>query len=994
MITSIYWESLLNGITTTKISAYSLSPIDAHNQDIKNIYQLKVCQTGSGFVDIYKTKRQWEIIVGSEGVRTFNYCGGNNKDGRTNMNYSLDLINNQTVMFNTFKFLYPSWRAKQRKLSNVRNYSTMNNIENSLIRVLNKSAKKLIDSKIWPMEDKVFRKCAIDLKKREEKKVAKQCTNIFKNSNEFISILTSNIENEEKSIINKLLKDASHKVESLVWKIIAIELISLGSGSTTPGIDKLAFKKIAAKASTKERALKILSEEIDKLKQNVSLAKGKTNQAIQRKGLINLNSREKLRREFKRKKRILNIENRNRLKNLMNDPIKHANDNRTLSIEYNRTLKWKLLAELKYNKLINYVVDPIKRVNIPKKEGSNEVRPLGIHTIRDRCVQMLLKLVLEPIMEPLGDNYSFGYRRGRSGHLAVSCLTNYLVFKRRDGGKRKRQNTFPDKVKGDKVPEFFTTKHVIDCDIKGFFDNIAHGWLIKNVPMPVKYEGLLLTFLKAPIVYDNKVIKEVSDIGIPQGGILSPLIANWTLDGLDELLNKTVKSKTNHPWNSYFYPEGKREYLEKKGLLENLNSRGMIERPAGRNVISYVRFADDVIIVTNNAELVKVIMVELKNFLEVRGLWLSDTKTKIIAWKMGSKLDFLGWTFILIKPKKVNWMIKAKRKQAGKLRDWAGLYCFPSNKSTKSLRDKVKIITSMKNTFKAVTIICQELSLLIRGWSNYFNPGGKQSVLRNKLDWYIDRRIRRYLFRKFGRSKIGWAINKFCRFNQKYIGLHTKTYQGIPSTFKVPRLAQIGVDAPWSLIKPDASLIKNSCIINTEPYSKGKILLDYLSKKDHAVLYTAQKGICLICNLKLHINTDDDENTKLHNAENLFGISHRDTWVLNNLDNEWNYFPNTYKGLVIDHLIPISLSVHIKEVYNILNDISNKQLIHNSCHKIKTKTDKIIIKEFKKIVNEINNKDVNGEVEQIHNFKKAIRDEYFKDNFDKYQSYKSLIKNI
>jgi retron-type reverse transcriptase len=174
------------------------------------------------------------------------------------------------------------------------------------------------------------------------------------------------------------------------------------------------------------------------------------------------------------------IGKRIRLKEITENPILEANKLRNTSIEHNLSLKFNLLASLKYNNLKNFVPDPIKRVYIPKGKGSSDkLRPLGIPTIKDRCLQMLLKIILEPIMEPLGDYNSFAYRRGRNPLLAVSHLSNSLVFKRRGGDDRKRQKTFKSRgnrpiSQKEKVGEFYSTKYIIDCDIKGFFDNISH----------------------------------------------------------------------------------------------------------------------------------------------------------------------------------------------------------------------------------------------------------------------------------------------------------------------------------------------------------------------------------------------------------------------------------------------------------------------------------------------------------------------------------------
>jgi retron-type reverse transcriptase len=990
-----------------------------------------------------------QLFVGSEKIRLFNYRDGNNNDGRMNNKIycSLDLHNMKRVIFSSSVSLCRSQSFNRRKInySTIRYYTSpikSNNNTENLTGELNKLAKSLIKKNVWPMEDRTFKKQAILLKKREEIRIGKQCTDVFKNSQNLILILNprqvekendalneilnakdecednnspddikrkdeskdknltkNNIlkgksvdKNKNEIFLQELMKGVEFKLESLTWKILAIELVSKSLGSSSPGVDGIAFQKVSAKTDNRQRANRILSEEIANLKQKISLAKGKTNQAIQRKGINKLNEREKLRRWLKKEGRLTIIYMKKRFKELTNHPIFEANMKRKIAINHNLNLKFELLAKMKYNKIKNFIADPIRRVLIPKA-NSKDLRPLGIPTIRDRCVQMILKIALEPIMEPLGDYNSFGYRRGRSAHQAVSHLSNFLAFRRRDGSKRKRQKTFKNKIREKpkvKIPEFYSTMHIFDCDIKGFFDNISHDWIMATLPIPHKYKHLLLSSLKAPIKYNEEIINEETKSGLMQGGIISPLLANWTLDGLDATLHKCIYTKTNHEWSGYFYPPGKREFLEKKNLLTGLTLRRHKERASGRNTVSVVRFADDFIVVSNNKELKSTILNVLKTFLYQRGLVLSDTKTKIFPWIMGAKLDYLGWTFIQVNPKRVTWMVKAKKELSGRLKDWAGMYCYPSSKSTKSLRNKVKSITNMSNTFKSVDKICQELSLLIRGWSNYFSPGGKQRSLRTHLDWYIDKRCRRYLFRKFGPSKIRWAINRFCRFQSKYVGLHVKNNYGVPSTFRVPFIRKLGVDAPWSLIKPSAELLNTSCIVNPAPYIERRILLDYLDNKESGLLYKEQDGLCSICNSALHMYIENDDNLNLDDEESKHGPTHRNDWYRKNIDADWDYVDNTYKGLQIDHKIPIALSLNVPRIYKTLDNIENKQLVHSDCHKIKTKEDKVNIKRFK----ELTSTNINKGFNKVIAIEKAIKDKNIKNIYYRYISYVNLEKTL
>lgn len=158
---------------------------------------------------------------------------------------------------------------------------------------------------------------------------------------------------------------------------------------------------------------------------------------------------------------------------------------------------------------------------------------------------MLLKLVLEPIMEPLGDETSFGFRPGRNCHQAVSYLANRLMFRRRKGFNRKRMQPLRNtgSVMVNHKGSFFSNPSLLDCDIEGCFDNISHEWLITNVPIPNDFKVLFAAILKAPIIgidpekekignkcADDKTAPSPSgtrpNSGVPQGGIISRILMN------------------------------------------------------------------------------------------------------------------------------------------------------------------------------------------------------------------------------------------------------------------------------------------------------------------------------------------------------------------------------------------------------------------------------------------------------------------------------------
>jgi len=276
----------------------------------------------------------------------------------------------------------------------------------------------------------------------------------------------------------------------------------------------------------------------------------------------------------------------------------------------------------------HYRAKPLKRVFIDKK-GKKEKRPLGIPTMYDRAMQALYALALSPIAETTADKRSFGFRIGRSAQDAARYM--HIILSNRH------------------APEW-----VLEGDIKGCFDNINHNWLLANIPMDKK---VLRQFLKAGFIYDENLFP--TDNGTPQGGVISPILANMTLDGIqkviDEINGKIAYPKTN-----------------------------------------LVRFADDFIITAPNKEKAELIKGKLKSFFKTRGLELSDEKTLITHINDG--FDFLGWNF---------------RKYNGVL------IIQPSKKSIQNFKDKAHEIILKNGKADEQDKLIDKINPLIRGWANY-----------------------------------------------------------------------------------------------------------------------------------------------------------------------------------------------------------------------------------------------------------------------------------
>jgi RNA-directed DNA polymerase len=316
---------------------------------------------------------------------------------------------------------------------------------------------------------------------------------------------------------------------------------------------------------------------------------------------------------------------------------------------------------------------PARKKEIPK-DGGTKVRTLSIPAIRDRVVQGALKLILEPIFEADFQAGSFGYRPKRTAHEAVARVARAIVEEK---------------------------TRIIDLDLSAYFDNVQHSLLLEKVARRVR-DDAVMHLLKM-------ILKATGKKGVPQGGVISPLLSNLYLNEVDRMLEKAVDTT-------------------RRGKSTN---------------VQYARFADDMVILIDAERrsdwLVTAINRRLREEFAKLRVEINEDKSRMVDLKKGESFTFLGFEY---------------RRILSFNQKWRPYYA-PKLKKRTALYEKLREVFRQHVSWP-VEIVIAKINPILRGWVNYFRVG-HSSICFGVVKRWVEEKVRRHLMRARGRRGFGWT---------------------------------------------------------------------------------------------------------------------------------------------------------------------------------------------------------------------------------------------
>lgn len=442
---------------------------------------------------------------------------------------------------------------------------------------------------------------------------------------------------------------------------------------------------------------------------------------------------------------------------------------------------------------------PLRRVWIPKP-GKVEKRPLGIPTIKDRCLQALFKLALEPEWEARFEENSYGFRPGRNCHDAIAAIRSFI----------------------QKRP-----KYVLDADIAKCFDRINHTYLLDKVGFTGKYRRQLKWWLESGVLDEG--VFSTTELGTPQGGVISPLLANIALDGMESFCKKLVQD------------------------IPVLGSTGKPIKPIRRGeTLGLIRYADDFVIMHPDLAVIELIQNKLKDFLDPIGLEISLAKTRIthtleinpatlgVCPGLDAKpgFNFLGFYIRQHKTRHLS-----AKGPSGILLGYRTLI-IPSKEKRKTHQQNLHKIILQDGKGMSQSVLIKKLNPVIRGWANYFGKSDANMMgLLGQMDYLLYLKLRQWAKRVY--KTTGKGKSAFRR-----IGSNKWTFA---SDSKTVLLRHIDYSLPLSKyvkVKGDSSPYDHDQI-----YWAKRLTTNNTYNTRVTILLKSQKGICKWC--KSYFTYDD-----------------------------------------------------------------------------------------------------------------------------------------
>jgi RNA-directed DNA polymerase len=326
------------------------------------------------------------------------------------------------------------------------------------------------------------------------------------------------------------------------------------------------------------------------------------------------------------------------------------------------------------DELVTHTYRPMRarKKEIPK-DGGKKVRVLSIPAIRDRVVQGALKLILEPIFEADFQPGSYGYRPKRTAHEAVNRVAQAIVEEK---------------------------TRIIDIDLRAYFDNVQHYLLLEKVAQRVQ-DDEVMHLLKM-------ILKANGEKGVPQGGVISPVLSNLYLTEVDRMLEKAIATTR---YGKYTY-------------------------------VQYARFADDLVILLDSYRrhdwLLRAVERRLREELAKLRVEINEDKSRMVDLAKGGSFTFLGFEF---------------RRILSRTKKWRPYYA-PKLKKRTALFAKLREVFR-RNISQPVGKVIEEINPILRGWVNYFRVGHSNRCFSMVKHW-AEKKVRRHLMRSRGRGGMGW----------------------------------------------------------------------------------------------------------------------------------------------------------------------------------------------------------------------------------------------